>query len=155
MLRRHVTGTKELQTRITHNDGGSWKRLNPSPKHDSHGQDLRLSEHGALVHCRFEFSHGDGMLMSVGMADLRASRSRIQRAVGPPCDLQRPIGRRADHGSGQPSARNLRRNLTYKESDTSLSRDAGFTWEQVQFTNHKEAPVGVWRLGLNPRHGER
>ena len=32
-----VTGTKELQTRITHNDGGRWKRLNP-PKYDSHGQ---------------------------------------------------------------------------------------------------------------------
>jgi len=33
-----VTNTKELQTRITHNDGGRWKRLNP-PKHDSHGQE--------------------------------------------------------------------------------------------------------------------
>ena len=32
-----VTGAKELQTRITHNDGGSWKPLNP-PKVDSHGQ---------------------------------------------------------------------------------------------------------------------
>lgn len=32
-----VTGVKELQTRITHNDGGSWKPLNP-PKVDSHGQ---------------------------------------------------------------------------------------------------------------------
>ena len=29
-----VTGTKELQTRITHNDGGKWKRLIP-PKEDS------------------------------------------------------------------------------------------------------------------------
>ena len=32
-----VTGTKELQTRITHNDGGNWKSLNP-PRVDSHGQ---------------------------------------------------------------------------------------------------------------------
>lgn len=32
-----VTGTKELQTRITHNDGGRWKPLNP-PKYDSQGQ---------------------------------------------------------------------------------------------------------------------
>jgi hypothetical protein len=32
-----VTGSKELQTRITHNDGGRWKPLIP-PKHDSHGQ---------------------------------------------------------------------------------------------------------------------
>ena len=32
-----IAGTKELQTRITHNDGGSWKTLNP-PKYDSHGQ---------------------------------------------------------------------------------------------------------------------
>lgn len=32
-----VTGTKELQTRITHNDGGRWKPLTP-PKYDSQGQ---------------------------------------------------------------------------------------------------------------------
>jgi hypothetical protein len=32
-----VTGTKELQTRITHNDGGRWKSLIP-PKYDSQGQ---------------------------------------------------------------------------------------------------------------------
>jgi hypothetical protein len=32
-----VTGTKELQTRITHNDGGSWKPLTP-PKYDSHSR---------------------------------------------------------------------------------------------------------------------
>jgi Sortilin, neurotensin receptor 3, len=32
-----VTGTKELQTRITHNDGGKWKQLIP-PKQDSQGQ---------------------------------------------------------------------------------------------------------------------
>jgi sortilin (neurotensin receptor 3) len=32
-----VTGDKELQTRITHNDGGRWKPLIP-PKYDSQGQ---------------------------------------------------------------------------------------------------------------------
>ena len=32
-----VTGTKELQTRITHNDGGKWKPLIP-PKYDSYGK---------------------------------------------------------------------------------------------------------------------
>jgi Sortilin, neurotensin receptor 3, len=32
-----VTGSKDLQTRITHNDGGSWKQLIP-PKYDSHRQ---------------------------------------------------------------------------------------------------------------------
>jgi hypothetical protein len=32
-----VTGNKELQTRITHNDGGRWKQLIP-PKQNSQGQ---------------------------------------------------------------------------------------------------------------------
>jgi hypothetical protein len=32
-----VTRTKELQTRITHNDGGKWKPLIP-PKYDSQGR---------------------------------------------------------------------------------------------------------------------
>jgi hypothetical protein len=32
-----VTGSKELQTRITHNDGGRWKPLIP-PKYDSLGR---------------------------------------------------------------------------------------------------------------------
>lgn len=32
-----ISGNKKLQTRITHNDGGSWKPLNPPPK-DSLGQ---------------------------------------------------------------------------------------------------------------------
>jgi hypothetical protein len=32
-----ISGNKKLQTRITHNDGGSWKPLNP-PAKDSLGQ---------------------------------------------------------------------------------------------------------------------
>lgn len=45
-----VTGTKELQSRITHNDGGRWKQLTP-PKQDSQGQlyDCRSAVRVSLV----------------------------------------------------------------------------------------------------------
>src|SRR6201996_5670635 len=56
-----IAGTKELQTRITHNDGGSWKTLNP-PKYDSHGQtyDCRSAVRVLLL---FYFSLGTLMFL--------------------------------------------------------------------------------------------
>ena len=38
-----LTRQKELQTRITHNDGGSWKALDP-PSRDSLGQTYPCSQ---------------------------------------------------------------------------------------------------------------
>jgi len=45
-----LTGSKELQTRITQNDGGGWKPL-ILPKFDSHGQayDCRSAVRWLLV----------------------------------------------------------------------------------------------------------
>ena len=53
-----VTGTKELQTRITHNDGGKWKPLIP-PKYDSHGQSYDCDSAVCVSRPRFIEPFGD------------------------------------------------------------------------------------------------
>lgn len=53
-----VTGTKELQTRITHNDGGKWKPLIP-PKYDSHGQSYDCDSAVCVSQPRFIEPFGD------------------------------------------------------------------------------------------------
>jgi hypothetical protein len=75
-----VTGTKELQTRITHNDGGSWTSLNP-PKEDSHRQQydcrsaVRASPH-LFAESSVTFDSG-----------LLASCAWLYRAIGSPYDV--------------------------------------------------------------------
>ncbi|TFY78544.1 hypothetical protein EWM64_g5467 [Hericium alpestre] len=108
-----VSRMKELQTRITHNDGGSWKPLVP-PKFDSHGNRYECSSTNCALHVhgyteRFDpratFSSPSvvGLLMAVG---------NVGEKLAP-----------------------------YDESDTFLSCDAGFTWEEV----HKDAHL--WEFG--------
>ncbi|KAI0630633.1 Oligoxyloglucan reducing end-specific cellobiohydrolase [Trametes polyzona] len=108
-----LTGRKLLQTRITHNDGGSWRPLPPPPK-DSHGNKYpcdstacSLQIHGYTerydVRATFSTPSVPGLLMAVGNV-------------------------------GDSLAR-------YEDSDTFLSRDAGFTWEEV----HKDAHL--WEFG--------
>ncbi|KAF8489994.1 Oligoxyloglucan reducing end-specific cellobiohydrolase [Russula emetica] len=108
-----VTGNKELQTRITHNDGGRWKQLIP-PKQDSQGQPYECQSAACSLHVhgyteRFDpratFSSPSvvGLIMAVG---------NVGEKLAP-----------------------------YDESDTFLSRDAGFTWEEV----HKDAHL--WEFG--------
>ncbi|KAF8264511.1 Oligoxyloglucan reducing end-specific cellobiohydrolase [Lactarius quietus] len=98
-----VTGTKELQTRITHNDGGSWKMLNP-PNTTLTAKLTIVEACGLHVHGYTERSPSVvGLLMAVGN-----------------------VGEKL---------------VPYKESDTFLSRDAGFTWEEV----HKDAHL--WEFG--------
>jgi hypothetical protein len=67
-----ITGTKELQTRITHNDGGRWKSLTP-PKYDSQGQpyDCRSAVCAS--------SHLQGARVLTIETGLFASHSRIYR----------------------------------------------------------------------------
>lgn len=108
-----VTGRKRLQTRITHNDGGSWKPLNP-PKQDSLGQKYECEGTKCALHI-----HG-----YTERRDPRATYSSpgivgVLMAVGNVGETLKP----------------------YKESDTFLSRDAGFTWEEV----HKDAHM--WEFG--------
>ncbi|KAH9989911.1 Oligoxyloglucan reducing end-specific cellobiohydrolase [Russula compacta] len=108
-----VTGNKELQTRITHNDGGRWKPLTP-PKLDSRGQPYDCRSVSCSLHV-----HG-----YTERVDPRATFSSPS-VVG----LIMAVG-------------NVGENLApYAQSDTFLSRDAGFSWEEV----HKDAHL--WEFG--------
>ncbi|KAF9224207.1 Oligoxyloglucan reducing end-specific cellobiohydrolase [Gyrodon lividus] len=108
-----LTGRKVLQTRITHNDGGTWKPLSP-PKADSHGKPYPCSTLSCALHV-----HG-----YTERIDARATYSSpgvvgVVMAVGNVGEVLAP----------------------YTESDTFLSRDGGFTWEEV----HKDAYL--WEFG--------
>ncbi|GAB1518497.1 vacuolar protein sorting/targeting protein PEP1 [Rhizoctonia solani] len=101
------TGKKKLQTRISHNDGGTWKKLVPPPK-DSLGQNYECSGTNCALHI-----HG-----YTERYDARAKYSSPS-AIG----LMMGVGSVSEHLA------------PYKDSDTFLSRDGGFTWEEV----HKDA----------------
>ncbi|KAF5379399.1 hypothetical protein D9615_006570 [Tricholomella constricta] len=108
-----VTKAKKLQSRITHNDGSTWKTLTP-PKVDSQGRPYKCNGAKCALHVhgyterldpRATFSSPSivGLIMAVG---------NVGESLAP-----------------------------YKDSDTFLSRDAGFTWEEV----HKDAHL--WEFG--------
>ncbi|CAE6471894.1 hypothetical protein ACGC1H_003813 [Rhizoctonia solani] len=103
------TGKKKLQTRISHNDGGSWKSLAPPPK-DSLGQNYDCSGTNCALHI-----HG-----YTERYDARAKYSSPS-AIG----LMMGVGSVSEYLA------------PYKDSDTFLSRDGGFTWEEV----HKDAHI--------------
>ncbi|KAJ6485837.1 Oligoxyloglucan reducing end-specific cellobiohydrolase [Mycena sanguinolenta] len=108
-----ITGQKALQTRITHNDGGTWKQLTP-PQKDSLGNTYECQSTSCALHI-----HG-----YTERPDPRATYSSPS-VVG----LLMAVG-----NVGESLAR-------YDQSDTFLSRDAGFTWEEV----HKDAHL--WEFG--------
>ncbi|KAJ6476355.1 Oligoxyloglucan reducing end-specific cellobiohydrolase [Mycena sanguinolenta] len=107
-----LTGRKVLQSRITYNDGSTWKPLTP-PEHDSLGNALCDTTQCALhVHgytervdssTTFSISSVVGLIMAVG---------NVGESLAP-----------------------------YDQSDTFLSRDGGFAWEEV----HKDAHL--WKIG--------
>ncbi|OBZ73619.1 Vacuolar protein sorting/targeting protein 10 [Grifola frondosa] len=108
-----LTGRKDIQTRITHNDGGSWKRLAP-PKTDSQGNKYECDHTGCALHI-----HGYTERFDVRATYSTPSVPGLLMAVG-------NVGESLD---------------PYDDSDTFLSRDAGFTWEEV----HKDAHL--WEFG--------
>ncbi|KAG2031911.1 vacuolar protein sorting/targeting protein 10 [Suillus americanus] len=96
------TGRKALQTRITHNDGGTWKPLLP-PSVDSLGLKCPCTSLVCALHVHGFTEH----------VDARATYSSpsvvgVVMAVGNVGDTLAP----------------------YTESNTFLSRDGGFTWEE-------------------------
>lgn len=108
-----ISGIKKLQTRITHNDGASWKPMNP-PSKDSLGQLYDCSSTSCALHI-----HG-----YTERRDPRATYSSPS-AVG----LMLAVG-------------NVGEDLAaYEDSDIFLTRDGGFTWEEV----HKDAHM--WEYG--------
>ncbi|KAF8325469.1 Oligoxyloglucan reducing end-specific cellobiohydrolase [Cantharellus anzutake] len=102
-----VTRKKKLQTRITHNDGGTWKPMTPPPL-DSLGQPYKCSKVGCSLHI-----HG-----YTERIDARATYSSPS-AIG----LMIAVGNVGEHL------------VDYKDSDTFLTRDGGFQWEEI----HKDA----------------
>ncbi|KZV85936.1 Oligoxyloglucan reducing end-specific cellobiohydrolase [Exidia glandulosa HHB12029] len=104
---------KEIQTRITHNDGGSWKALTP-PVKDSLGQEYPCKD----VKCSLQL-HG-----FTERPDVRATYSSPS-VVG----LLMAVGNVGDKLAG------------YTDSDTFLSRDGGFTWEEIRKDAH------LWEFG--------
>ncbi|KAG8905227.1 vacuolar protein sorting/targeting protein PEP1 [Tulasnella sp. 403] len=103
-----VSGKKNLQTRITHNDGGTWKPLTP-PATDSLGQKYGCTGAQCALHI-----HG-----YTERFDARATYSSPS-AIG----LMMAVG-------------NVGTNLApYTDSDTFFSRDGGFTWEEVHKDAH-------------------
>ncbi|OCH85342.1 Oligoxyloglucan reducing end-specific cellobiohydrolase [Obba rivulosa] len=108
-----INGRKELESRISHNDGGTWKRLVP-PMSDSQGNRYPCDHTGCALHI-----HGYTERYDARATYSTPSVPGLLMAVG-------NVGERL---------------LPYAESDTFLSRDAGFTWEEV----HKDAHL--WEFG--------
>ncbi|KZO92920.1 Oligoxyloglucan reducing end-specific cellobiohydrolase [Calocera viscosa TUFC12733] len=108
-----LTGKKYLQTRITHNDGGSWKQISP-PTKDSLGQtyDCTSTKCALNIH---------------GYTERRDARATYSSPAA--TGLMMAVG-----NVGESLA-------SYTDSDIFLSRDAGFTWEEV----HKDAHL--WEFG--------
>ncbi|KAF8894237.1 vacuolar protein sorting/targeting protein 10 [Gymnopilus junonius] len=108
-----ISGRKILQSRITHNDGSTWTPLNP-PLKDSHGQPYECQSTKCQLHV-----HG-----YTERIDPRASYSSPSVP-----GLIMAVGNVGEHLA------------PYAESDTFLSRDGGFTWQEV----HKDAHL--WEFG--------
>ncbi|GAA5934219.1 hypothetical protein JCM1841_004702 [Sporobolomyces salmonicolor] len=108
-----LSSNKKLQTRITHNDGGRWKPMNP-PAKDALGRAYDCSGTNCALHI-----HG-----YTERKDPRATYSSPS-AVG----LMLAVGNVGEYL------------VPYADSDTFLTRDGGFTWEEV----HKDAHM--WEYG--------
>ncbi|KAF7309568.1 Sortilin [Mycena indigotica] len=108
-----LTGRKQLQSRITHNDGGTWKPLNP-PKLDSHGKEYQCTSTkcGLQIHGYTERTDPRATYSSPSVVGLIMAVGNVGEALAP-----------------------------YDQSDTFLSRDGGFSWEEV----HKDAHL--WEFG--------
>jgi hypothetical protein len=109
-----LSGQKLLQTRITHNDGSTWKPLKP-PKLDSLGKeyDCTSAQKCALhIHGYTERTDPRATFSSPSVVGLLMAVGNVGESLAP-----------------------------YDQCDTFLSRDAGFTWEEV----HKDAHL--WEFG--------
>ncbi|OSD04902.1 Oligoxyloglucan reducing end-specific cellobiohydrolase [Trametes coccinea BRFM310] len=108
-----LTGRKLLQTRISHNDGGSWRPL-PPPATDSQGNRYACDTTKCALHIH-------------GYTERYDSRATYSTPSVP--GLLMAVGSVGEYLEA------------YDQSDTFLSRDAGFTWEEV----HKDAHL--WEFG--------
>ncbi|WFD03416.1 vacuolar protein sorting/targeting protein PEP1 [Malassezia obtusa] len=106
-----LSGQKALQTRITHNDGGHWSPLTPPPA-DALGNAYACNAVGCNLHL-----HGVLERPDVQMLTSSPAATGFMLGVG-----------------------NVGRSLApYRDCDTFLTRDGGFTWEEVHKDAHKWA----------------
>ncbi|WRT68442.1 uncharacterized protein IL334_005418 [Kwoniella shivajii] len=121
-----ISGKKKLQTRITHNDGGTWKPMNPPPK-DSLGQEYDCRSTVSHCHGVYKLTRQSCSLQIHGYTERRDPKATYSSpsAVG----LMLAVG-----NVGEELA-------AYTDSDVFLTRDGGFTWEEV----HKDAHI--WEFG--------
>ncbi|KAL7422736.1 vacuolar protein sorting/targeting protein PEP1 [Cryptotrichosporon argae] len=108
-----ISGQKRLQTRITHNDGGSWKPLTP-PALDSLGQPYECTSTACSlqIHGYTERRDPKATFSSPSAVGLMLGVGNVGEQLAP-----------------------------YTDSDIFLTRDGGFTWEEV----HKDAHM--WEYG--------
>ena len=108
-----ISGQKQIQTRITHNDGGTWKPLNP-PARDSLGQeyDCRTTACSLQIHGYTERRDPQATFSSPSAVGLMLGVGNVGESLA-----------------------------SYTDSDIFLTRDGGFTWEEV----HKDAHM--WEFG--------
>ncbi|CCU97650.1 unnamed protein product [Malassezia sympodialis ATCC 42132] len=108
-----LSGVKQLRTMITHNDGGHWKPLD-APAVDSHGSPYACNQVGCNLHLHNLLERPD-LRVTLGSP----SATGFMLATG-------NVGRSL---------------LPYAQCDTFLTRDGGFTWEEV----HKD--TFKWEFG--------
>ncbi|KIM23057.1 hypothetical protein M408DRAFT_266851 [Serendipita vermifera MAFF 305830] len=103
------TGKKKVQTRITHNDGGSWSPLNP-PERDSYGATYPCNEPPCSLHLQSHnatSSYGQRLQRSPTLAGLMMGVGNVGKIRSP-----------------------------YRDSDMFLTRNGGLTWEEVHKGTH-------------------
>jgi Sortilin, neurotensin receptor 3,/Sortilin, neurotensin receptor 3, C-terminal len=103
------TGKKKLQTRITHNDGGSWHPLKP-PSRDSNGALYPCDDN---TECALHL-HGPKYSFDFHKLQHDSSATGLMLAVGNVGEFLAPR----------------------EESDMFLTRNAGITWEEVHKDAH-------------------
>ncbi|WFD05581.1 vacuolar protein sorting/targeting protein PEP1 [Malassezia vespertilionis] len=106
-----VSGLKQLQTRITHNDGGRWASIS-APVLDSTGNGYPCTDVGCNLHL-----HGILERPDVQITSSDSSVTGFMLGTG---NVGRSLAR-------------------YTDCDTFLTRDGGFTWQEVHKDAHRWA----------------
>jgi len=108
-----VSGRKSLQSRITHNDGSTWTPLNPPPL-DSQGNKYQCQTTKCQLHVHGYTERRDprATFSSPSVVGLIMAVGNVGETLAP-----------------------------YTDSDTFLSRDGGFTWQEVRKDAH------LWEFG--------
>ncbi|KAK0528682.1 vacuolar protein sorting/targeting protein PEP1 [Tilletia horrida] len=108
-----ITGVKQLQTRVSHNDGGHWEPVDP-PSRDSENKPYGCVERNCSLHLQ-SFTERPNPALSY----TSPTAPGLIMAVG-------NVGTKLD---------------SWQHSDTFLSRDGGFRWEEVRKGAH------LWEFG--------